>query len=279
MEEFHYRIGWRSAAAQPGGHGGSRGGAGGEFQGYLPLSAEPDPRHLDVRATIADPFGQLMVRHYRQRSVVPVFLVADLSASMAWTGSASKPELLAQFASALGYSSYRAGDPFGFLPCAETILWDLVLPLRWQRGAAEELRGRLSSLRPSGKNARGLLEVAPHLGRQRALVFLASDFHLPEDQLRAVLESLAHHQVVPVVLWDSAEYEALPPWGWADLADPETGAKRRIFLRPALRRAWRDRFEARREALNRLFGQYGMAAFFLQDRFDADAMTCYFHPD
>lgn len=275
--EFHYRVSWRAQGGHPGHHRGAQAGGGFEFQGYAPFVNRPDPRDLDPRAMIADPFGGLMVKCYRQRASVPVYVLADVSASMGFAGKTAKLELLAEFAAAAAWSSWRTGDPFGFLACDREIRWDLSLPSRLNKGMAAELRERLGGFRPEpGKDALGLQEAAAHLGRRRALVFLVSDFHLPGPRLEALLDAFVRHHLVPVVLWDSGEYDDLPAWGLAELTDPETGARRRLFLRPALRDRIKHCFGQRREALAELFRRHGREPFYLVDRFDPEAMTDYF---
>jgi len=276
IAEFNYRVDWRARGGHPGRHPGGRSGGGLDFLGHVPLASHPDPRHLDIRATLADPFGQLMVRQFRQRAAIPVYLVADLSASMGFQGFTRKTALLAELAEAVAWSAWRESDPFGFFACDGAILWELSLPLRWHKGFAGELGARLTAFHPRAGSAEGVLEVAAHLGRERALVFLASDFHWPDDLMERVLESFARHHLVPVVLWDSAEYETLPRFGLVELRDPETGARRRLFLRPRLREALCRRYAERREALTRACARHGRAPFFLIDRFDPDAMTRYF---
>lgn len=276
IPEFHYSVGWRAPGAHPGPHRSGQPGGGYEFAGHMPFVANPDPRNLDLRASLSDPFGQLMVRTFRQRSAIPVFVVADLSASMGFTGNGSKLENLALFAASVAYSAYRSGDTFGFIGCDEAIRWDLLVPLRFHKAAAPELYDRLLSFTPTGRSAEALEQAASHLGRRRALVFLVSDFHLALDRLNSLLGTLARHDVVPVALWDNAEFERLPEWGLVYVEDPETGERRRLFMRPALREKFRMMFERRRDALVHLCTRHGREPFFVVDRFDADALTRYF---
>jgi uncharacterized protein (DUF58 family) len=274
--EFHYTVRWRAPGAHPGGHPSGQWGGGWEFAGHAPFVHSPDPRHIDIRASFHDPFEQIVVRRFRQRSAIPVFVLADLSASMGFRGAFGKIETLARFTASAAYSAYRSGDPFGFVGCDEAVRLDLLLPLRLHKGAAPGLYERLRQLEPSGRSAEGLHQAASHLGRQRALVFLVSDFHHPLDRIDGLLGSLARHDVVPVVLWDPAEYERLPAYGLAHLEDPETGERRRLFLRPALRERFRQAFAARRADLVHLCTQRGREPFFMEAGFDADALSRYF---
>ncbi len=276
IAEFHYTVGWRAPGAHPGTHAGAGFGGGHEFAGHVPFLANPDPRQLDIRASLHDPFGLPMARAFRQRVAIPVYVIADLSASLGFRGISSKLATLADFAAACAYSAYRTGDSFGFIGCDETLREDLFLPCRFHKGAAPELHERLRGFPARGRSAEGLHRAAPRLGRQRALVFLASDFHFPLAQVASLLDSLVRHDVVPVVLWDSAEYGHLPPRGLAYVEDPETGARRRLFMRPGLREKFREEFAKRREALTRLCAARGREPFFVVDRFDADGMTRYF---
>ncbi|MFG5407037.1 hypothetical protein ABXN37_01885 [Piscinibacter sakaiensis] len=94
-----------------------------------------------------------------------------------------------------------------------------------------------SSAPTSGRDALGLLEAAAVLGR-RGLVFLVSDFHLPLAQVERLLDGLAVHELVPVLLWEPDEFDLGPRAGLARLRDPETGERRLVWWRPALRARW-----------------------------------------
>lgn len=274
IPEIHYRLPWRSRLPQPGRHPGHRLGHGQDFHGHLPLGRGTDARKIDLRASLHDPWGGFLVRSYRQQSAVPVQLLADLSASLGFGG---KMRALRELAVSLAWSTWRSGDPFGFIGCDAAVRPELHQPLRWSRIGAAEIGARLEGYTPRGKSSAGLLDAHALIGRHRALVFWCSDFHLPEAFIEAVLDTLALHQVVPVVLWESAEFEGLPDWRLASLRDPETGARRFLLLRPSLRARLAESRRSRRALLENLFRQRGLEPFFLMDRFDAEALTAHFH--
>ncbi len=276
VEEFHYRLPWRARGAHPGHHRGTRAGGGVEFRGHAPLLAAPDPRRVDLRASLRDPFGQLLVRRYTQRSASPVYAVADLSASMGFRGRSRKLDVLAEFTASLGYSAYRTGDPFAFIGCDTAIHPDFVLPLSRAKAAGPALGARLREFTPTGQHARGLLQAPTLLARQRGLVFLLSDFHFPLALLEAVLAAMAHHAVVPVVLWDSVEIEPAA-FGIASVCDPETGRRRTLLLREATRASIRRAFARRRHQLVDCFLRNGLEPLFMADRFTATGVTRYFY--
>ena len=275
MEDFHYQVAWRSHSAVPGHHFSTQSGGGFEFHGHAPLISNPLPKNLDIHASLHDPFGQFVVRTFRQRSSIPVYVLADVSASMGFRGSVRKIDILANFSASTAYSAYRTGDPFGFIGCDDDIIWDLYLPLRWQKGMEGEFFDRLVDMQLHGHSAKGLLDAANLIGKSRSLIFLVSDFHFPIDQLTAIMDRLIRHDVVPIVLWDSLEF-ALPHWGIYRLFDPETGAERCIFMRPGLREKMRDSFRQRRHRLTRLCLSYGREPFFVVDRFEPETMSQYF---
>ncbi|HEY5754488.1 MAG TPA: hypothetical protein VIU34_01635, partial [Steroidobacter sp.] len=113
--EFHYRLPRRSGGWRPGSHPGSSLGAGQEFVSHVSLYDRPDPRRLDLRASLREVRGDWLVRVNRQRVSVPVHVVADVSTSMSFGAPQSKLQVLADFVTALGHSAFRVGDALGML--------------------------------------------------------------------------------------------------------------------------------------------------------------------
>jgi len=275
--EFHYRVAAPALGYFPGHHRSTRGDSGFEFRGHANLLDAPDPRRLDLHASLRDPFGQWIVRVYSQRKSIPVVLVADLSASMGFEGARRKLDVLADFTESLAWSAWRTGDSFGFIGCDDTVRTDFHLPQSRNRAAGGLLAERLRGLQPNGASAHGLAGAHRHLGRQRALVFLVSDFHLPAAELAAVLAGFANHDVVPVVLWDPSEFTLSAARGLAAVTDPESGRERFVWWRPALRERWAARADARRAELLQVFRAQRLAPLFVEGGFDAEAVTRHFH--
>jgi hypothetical protein len=274
--EFHYRVGWRSQYALPGYHHSSRTGAGHEFVATAPLLDYPDPRRLDIRRSARDPFEQLFVRTYNQRSLVPVYALVDLSGSMDFQGATSKLALLVEFLDILTFSTARTGDPFGLIACADKVLPDFVLPTTRNVEAVRVIVERLRISPPIAGEASGLIEAAPLIGYRRSLVFVLSDFHFPLDFTRRLLRALGRHDVVPIVLWDSVEFQYPPRLGIARVRDSETGAERHVLLRSKLCWRLRETFEQRRKTLEGVFVEFGYTPYFLIDRIDCDHLNQFF---
>ena len=274
--EFQYRPPWRAVSYHPGSHPGTQRGSGYELHGIAPLHVAGDPRRFDLRASLRDPFGQLQVRVFNQRSTVPVYLLADVSASMSFVSKTCKFDLLIEFANSLAYSAFRVGDPFAFTACDTRVRDELSVPLTRARGVGTLVCDRLRRWAPSGADATGLVSGADRIANSRALVFVVSDYHLPIELVRTVMDRLSAHAVVPVVLVDTGESRC-PGFGITHLYDPETGARRTVLLR----RSWARRFEKKMlEHHNQLihcFADHDLRPLYLIDRFEPEAVSRYFY--
>ena len=277
IPELHYRIGAAALGHFPGHHRSTRGDSGFEFRGHASLLDAPDPRRLDLHASLRDPFGDWRVRVYSQRKAVSVVIVADLSASMGFVGRRAKLGVLGDFVESLAWSAWRTGDSFGFVGCDAVVRDDLLQPPTRARGVGGAIARRLRGWHPDGRSAHGLLGAQQVLPRRRALVFLVSDFHLPPALVDAVLASLAAHDVVPVVLWDALEFDLGARRGLAQVIDPESGRQQLLWWRPALRAQWQALQRQRREALKQRLRAHRLEPLFIEDGFDAEAVTRHFH--
>lgn len=277
IKEFSYQIGWRSRGRHPGRHASSQRGLGMEFIGHAPLIAYPDPRRIDIRQTIRDPSEQVWVRIFNQKSSVPVTVACDLSGSMGFAGQLRKLEIASQITASAAYSAFRVNDPFGFIGFDEQVREDFMFTSSTKVHGAFELAERLAAYRPAHTGATGLRDISQFLPRERALVLLVSDFHMPLAELEQSLSALMRHHVVPLILWDSAEYRSLPEFGVASITDCETGARRTLFLRKSYRERILKAFEERRAALEQLFMRFDMPPLFIEDGFEPDDLTEYFY--
>lgn len=289
--EFHYRLPGRAGGCRPGSHPGASFGAGEQFALHARLVDHPDPRRVDLRASLQSVRSEWLVRLHLQRVAVPVHVVVDVSASMCFGKRRSKLEVVADFVEALGYSAFRSGDRAGMTAFDAQAREDLFVSPRHGRGGgdlmaamlrAEAAQGRTRgasdarSGRSHANGTRGLARAVEALAAKQALVFIVSDFHWSLDGLPAVLDTLAHASVVPIVVWDEAELA--PPSHGSLLAvhDAETGEGRTIWLSPRVRRQWEEAVSRRRAALDALFGARGMRPFEIAGAFDADALSRYF---
>ena len=277
IKEFSYHISWRSRGRHSGSHSSTQRGMGMEFRGHTTLLSYPDPRRIDIRQTIRDPLEQVYVRIFNQKSATPVFAIADLSGSMNFVGKQSKVVLTSKIASAIAMSATHNSDPFGFIGFDDVVREDWLCTQSFRAHQALELTAALKNFEPEQVGSAGLNDVNRFLPRERSLIFLISDFHMPINELEDSLSLMMQHHVVPIVLWDSSEYKNLPEFGITSVTDCETGEKRTLFLRKDMRANIVASFEARRAEIEALFMKFDMAPFFVEGDFDADALTEYFH--
>ncbi len=276
QRDFHYRMPMRVGGQRPGAHRSSTTGSGQEFIAHQTLFDRPDPRRLDLRASIRDPEGRWLVRVNRQRAGIPVYLLADVSASMAFGSAASKIQRMSEFALSLGDSVFRTGDALGMLAYDASERTDLMLAPMHSRGAGVMMAESLARARADQPSTAGIFQACSRIAGKQALVFLASDFHAPLEQTSAALDLLSHAYVVPMVIWDEVEPKAPEGEGLLALRDIESGRRRGLWLRPQIRRRWEDAFAERRESLETLFSSRGVRPFYMTGRFDADALSRYF---
>jgi hypothetical protein len=265
----------RVRGQRPGSHSGLAIGAGNVFVSHANLYDRPDPRRLDLRASLRSLRNEWLVRVNRQRAGISVHAVIDVSASMSF-GTGSKGQLVHEFLEALGLSAFRTGDALGLLAFDSRERSELLVPPRMGRGVGSLLRERLSRFQGAQGGARGLEQAAMRLAGKEGLVFVVSDFHWPLERLGAALDLLAHSHVVPLVVWDAAETEPPAGNGFALLRDAESGARRTLWLRPSLRARWREAVSARREQLDGIFAAHWVRPLYLHSPFDADELSRYF---
>ncbi|MDG1821586.1 MAG: DUF58 domain-containing protein [Methylophilaceae bacterium] len=277
IKEFSYHINWRSNSRRPGSHRSNQRGMGMEFRGHATLLSYPDPRRIDLRQTIRDPMEQIYVRIFNQKSATPVFVLCDLSGSMKYGSHQRKLSIAADFTQSVAQSVTHNGDPFGFIGFDEEIREDWISSLSARPHIALEMAELLRDYNPAEVGSTALIDTVRMLPRERSLIFLVSDFHMPMQDLEAALVLMLGHHIIPVVLWDTAEYRDLPEFGIANVTDPETGAKRTLFLRKEYKKRILESFEQRKKAIKDLFLRFDMQPFFVANQFDADLLSDYFH--
>jgi uncharacterized protein (DUF58 family) len=276
VQEFHYRLPYRVGSPRPGSHPGSSLGAGQEFVSHMSLFDRPDPRRLDLRASVRNLGGDWLVRVNRQRAGVPVHVIADVSASMSFGSRKTKLEVAADFVEALGQSAFRVGDALGMRAFDAAERDDLFMPALLGRGVGSVMAAMLRQCETIAGGTEGLQAAAMHFAGRQGLIFLVSDFHWPLERLGPVLDFFAHAYLVPMIVWDPAETEPPAHDALAALRDAESGARRTLWLRPKLREQWRDAVAQRRAKLDQLFAARAIRPFYVSGAFDGEAMSHYF---
>jgi uncharacterized protein (DUF58 family) len=225
--------------------------------------------------SLRDPFGNLYVRRFEQKTSITVYALVDLSASMGFSGNVQKMDVVAELCGALAAAVRRIGDSFGLIGCGESIIPEFFQPATRSRGGEADMVATLRDFVPTGHSAEGLLEGANYLAGRRKLVFLISDFYLPMPLIEALFEALSQQDVVPIVLKDRRELEDLPRYGLVSLADLETGKRRLVLMRPSLRDEWIRKENEHARALRALATRYGRPPFEILGPVDWDRLGAY----
>jgi len=178
------------------------------------------------------------------------------------TRSQFKLEQAAQVAATIAFSAVTNNDKVGLLFFTDDV--ERFIPPR--KGKQHVLRLIRDILlfqpRRRGTNPTAALEFVMHLLKQKAIVFLISDFLGPgcaPERVRIPLGIAARrHDLVAVPITDPAERE-LPRVGLVDLEDMETGERITIDTgRPALRKSYEQHMRDQETRRDRLFTQLGI---------------------
>jgi len=273
---IHYHIGWKPRGNHPGAKRGLSAGIGDQLRALVMLRDHPDPRRLDLRASMRDPFERLWVRDFYLNTAFKVIVLVDISASMGYVGQVNRMQVAQEITAQLAISAYRAGDAFGVFAANETIHASAVLPAKINRSAWLWVRKAFANIKPQGNSVAGLLKVVPQLPLRKSLIFIISDFQWPKGQCGHLLKALNHHDVVPILLKDPAEISAIPTRGIATIVDMETGENKFVWLRSGLQEKMQTMLAQQKDALNEVFRRYGTKPFFVNGYFEVGYLNRYF---
>lgn len=180
---IHYNVGWKPSGQKPGAKRGLSAGIGDQLRAKVLLRDHPDPRRLDLRASMRDPFERLWVRDFYLNTSLKVVVLLDASASMAYVGTVNRLKVAEDITIALAISAYRSGDAFGVFAANAQLIKSVTLPPRINKSAWLWVQQQMAKLQPSGESAEGLLRAIPQLPQRRSLVFVVSDFRWKMDNI------------------------------------------------------------------------------------------------
>jgi uncharacterized protein (DUF58 family) len=227
-----------------------------EVREYLP---DDDVRTIDWNVSART--GITHVKKYVEERELTVLLAVDLSGSQRFgTRGRFKSEMVPEVAATLAMSAVRNNDRVALL--AFTDRTELFLPPRKGRRHVLRLVRDLLALKPEGRGTdiTSAIAYATRVLRSRSIIFLVSDFQVPDVEAleRAVSAAAGRHDVVPITLSDPADVE-LPDVGLLRIADPETGRAMTIDTsNPAARRRFAEAASEDRLRVRSLFRRLGL---------------------
>ena len=208
-----------------------------------------DIRSIDWNVTARN--GSPFVKIFEEERELTVMLVVDVSASGDF-GSRErlKGEVAVEICALLAFSAIKNNDKVGLIIFSDRIE-KFVPPRKGRRHVLRVLRELLYH-RPEGRGTdiTGALEYLTHVQRKKAVTFLVSDFR-DSGFDKALAVAGRRHDLIAVRLGDARERE-LPPLGYVDLEDPETGERVVVNTsNPQFRMAYATRVANERRELDR----------------------------
>jgi len=173
--------------------------------------------------------GRPFIKKFTEERELTILLLVDLSASGNFgSGPQSKRQMAAELASVLAFSAVRNSDKVGLVLFTDRVE-QYIPPKKGRQHVLRVIREILfSEPRSRGTDIVRALDFANQVTSRRAIVFLVSDFELPNqdqalsDLRRAVRLASRRHDVVALHVHDLREME-LPDIGQLAIEDAETG--------------------------------------------------------
>lgn len=196
-------------------------GQGMEFADVRPYQPGDDYRTIDWR--VSSRTGQLHVKQFHEERQRTLVFAVDVSGSLRFgTVGRLKSDVLAEVCALLAFAAIRSQDRVGLLLFSDRV--ELFIPPR--RGAEHVLRlvREILYFEPAGRGTdfSTAFSALTRLLPRRATVFLCSDFQAPLGRGLAVLAK--RHDLTAISVEDPAEF-SLPPSGWIEWSDPESGRR------------------------------------------------------
>ena len=252
-------------------------GQGIDFEEVREYQPGDEVRSIDWNVTAKT--GLPFVKQYREERELTILLVVDISPSTSY-GSVyhSKREKLAELAALLAFSANRNGDKVGLLLVSDQI--ELFLPpTKGQKHVLRILREVL--FRPAegkGTNLSEGVRIANQVMKRRAVVFLLSDFIIPEhgledeSNMKILLDQMAStrrkHDLICARVYDSVERE-LPDVGLVEMEDSESGEKFTIDTSDQNTQSqYKNSFAKKGEEFSRDLKKRGIDAFVFDNQSD-----------
>ena len=227
-------------------------GRGLEFADHRPYAPGDDFRHIDWKAY--QRLGRLLLRLYDEERDLPIYLMLDVSRSMA---EPAKFDMARRLAAALCYIGLVHLDKLTILPFGHGLGKESSVG----RGKGRIFRvfEQLEKMEPAGEtDLRGSFKEFASRPRQRGLAVIISDFLDPggfEAGLK-ILRTLGHD--VFVVHIAAARDRDPGAFGVVRFMDAETGELREVEVTPRLAAAYVKAWDAHASELEHFCGRYAI---------------------
>ena len=236
-------------------------GQGVEFDEVRPYEAGDDVRSIDWNVTART--GVPYIKRYSEERELTVLFMVDVSGSQSYgSRGRTKADLAAEVTALLALTASRNQDKVGLVLFSDRIV--KYIPPRKGRDSVMRLAREVlaaSDDAEGGTDLAGALKFLNGVQKRRAVVFLVSDFMVPDKGAgyeRLLQATARHHDMVCVTVEDPAERD-LPDVGLVELEDPESGELVLVDTSSAkVRRMFASVAATDREELARFFKRNGI---------------------
>jgi uncharacterized protein (DUF58 family) len=197
-------------------------GRGMSFREVREYAPGDDIRFIDwnVSARFNHPFSKL----FEEERELTVLLLVDVSASSLFgTVHARKKDLITELCAVLAFSAINNGDKVGVVFFSDRI--EGYIPPKKGRDHVLFIVRRLLTIEPKrrGTNLSEAIRFFNHAARQKAIVFLLSDF-LDANFDDALKVAGKKHDLIGIKVYDRMDMQ-LPKIGMIEAEDSETGGR------------------------------------------------------
>lgn len=223
-------------------------GRGIEFDAVRPYVPGDDVRDIDWNVTART--GEPYIKTYSEERELTVLIVLDNSASCFFgTRGQQKRTLAAEIGAVLALTATTNNDKTGLLVFSDDID-HYTSPRKGRNHILRLIRDMLIiPAHGQGTNLAEVLKTSQRLLKQRAIIFLISDFLAPADSYQRELRIAARrHDVIAVTLSDPLEHEWMDV-GLVGVRDAETDDM--TWIDTSLRQ-WRKDFMDRAQKIHQL---------------------------
>ena len=233
-------------------------GRGMEFSEVREYVPGDDIRTIDwnVTARSQRPF----VKKFVEERELTVIFVVDASRSLQFgTSQKLKATVAAEIAGLLAFSAVKNNDKVGLLINTDRI--EKYVPPKKGKSHVLRVVREILYFQPTAKqtNLRIALEHLYRILNRSAVVFVISDF-LDSGYEKALKILHQKHDLIAIQITDQRE-EIIPPCGWLELEDVETGEKIMVNTNDEkFRKRYKETSVKRQERLNLLFKLTGIDA-------------------
>ena len=221
-------------------------GQGIEFDEVREYQEGDDVRNIDWNVTARS--GKPFVKRFSEERERSLLFMLDVSASNLFGSKVSRLETSTEIVASLMFSAIKNNDKIGLLTFANGVR--SFFPPQKGKNYALRLTKEMLSVKPTEEETdlNSALEFVDKTLKRRAVVFILSDFYVPQLE-RPLLYCRHRHDLIAISISEPFE-ETFPNAGFVRLRDPETGKEVEIDAGSTkVRHAVSKRLTARRAAL------------------------------